>query len=245
MRVGSRTGIHAASRLALAIHLGVAGLLAGGGLLHAAEPVGAAPQSAQQQREMDFDIPAQALGSAVLVFAEQAGVQVLFDSLRLHGLHSSPLKGRYSAEEGLARLLGNAPVQYRFTGERQVTLNRVETGRDGALALAPTTISGNLEGRQSDWVYNAPRSVSVVGREQLDRNPPRHAADMLEETSGVYSAVSQQDPGLSVNIRGLQDYGRVNMSVDGMRQNYQQSGHQQRNGTLYVCLLYTSPSPRD
>ena len=234
MRVGSRTGIHAASRLALAIHLGVAGLLAGGGLLHAAEPVGAAPQSAQQQREMDFDIPAQALGSAVLVFAEQAGVQVLFDSLRLHGLHSSPLKGRYSAEEGLARLLGNAPVQYRFTGERQVTLNRVETGRDGALALAPTTISGNLEGRQSDWVYNAPRSVSVVGREQLDRNPPRHAADMLEETSGVYSAVSQQDPGLSVNIRGLQDYGRVNMSVDGMRQNYQQSGHQQRNGTLYV-----------
>ncbi len=50
----------------------------------------------------------------------------------------------------------------------------------------------------------------------------------------MYSSVSQQDPGLSVNIRGIQDYGRVNMSVDGMRQNYQQSGHQQRNGTLYV-----------
>nr|BFD44527.1 heme uptake receptor HasR [Pseudomonas sp. FFPRI_1] len=203
-------------------------------MLHAAESVGSAPQSALQQRQLDFDIPAQALGSAVLAFAEQAGVQVLFDSLRLHGLHSSSLKGRYSAEEGLARLLGNAPVQYRFTGERQVTLSRVETGREGALALTPTTISGNLEGRQSDWVYSAPRSVSVVGREQLDRNPPRHAADMLEETSGVYSAVSQQDPGLSVNIRGIQDYGRVNMSVDGMRQNYQQSGHQQRNGTLYV-----------
>jgi heme acquisition protein HasR len=83
-------------------------------------------------------------------------------------------------------------------------------------------------------VYSSPRSVSVVGREQLDRNPPRHAAEMLEEAPGVYSAVSQQDPGLSVNIRGIQDYGRVNMSVDGMRQNYQQSGHQQRNGTLYV-----------
>jgi len=83
-------------------------------------------------------------------------------------------------------------------------------------------------------VYSTPRAVSVVGREQLDRNPPRHAAEMLEEAPGVYSAVSQQDPGLSVNIRGIQDYGRVNMSVDGMRQNYQQSGHQQRNGTLYV-----------
>ena len=49
-----------------------------------------------------------------------------------------------------------------------------------------------------------------------------------------YTAVNQRDQGLSVNIRGIQDYGRVNMSIDGMRQNYQQSGHQQRNGTLYV-----------
>lgn len=234
MRVGSRTGVHAASRLALAIHLGVAGLLAGSGVLQAAEVVGAVAQGTQRQHGLDFDIPAQALGSAVLAFAEQAGVQVLFDSQRLHGLQSSSLKGRYSAEDGLARLLGSAPVTYRFTSERQVTLTRVETLQDGALALSPTTISGHLEGHPRDWTYTAPRSVSQVTREQLDRNPPRHAADMLEETSGVYSAVSQQDPGLSVNIRGIQDYGRVNMSVDGMRQNYQQSGHQQRNGTLYI-----------
>ena len=77
-------------------------------------------------------------------------------------------------------------------------------------------------------------SVAVIGREQIDRNPPRHAADMLEQSAGVYTAVSQQDPGLSVNIRGLQDYGRVNMNIDGMRQNFQQSGHQQRNGTMYI-----------
>ncbi|MBP5077801.1 TonB-dependent hemoglobin/transferrin/lactoferrin family receptor [Pseudomonas chlororaphis] len=232
MRVSSRTGVHAASRLALAIHLGAAGLLLYAGLAHAAPS--AAVAGAEQPSRLMFDIPAQALDSAVLAFAEQAGLQVLFDSQRLKGLHSSPLKGSYSVQEGLARLLGNAPVEYRFTGDSQVTLNRVAAEHQGALALATTTVSGNLEGRKSDWVYSAPRSVSVVSREQIDRNPPRHAADMLEETSGVYSAVSQQDPGLSVNIRGIQDYGRVNMSVDGMRQNYQQSGHQQRNGTLYV-----------
>ncbi|WP_430446819.1 MAG: TonB-dependent hemoglobin/transferrin/lactoferrin family receptor [Pseudomonas piscis] len=234
MRLGSRTGVHIAGRLALAIHLGVAGLLAGSGSLYAAQPLDGAGQQAERRNGLDFDIPAQALGSAVLAFAEQAGVQVLFDSQRLHGLQSSSLKGRYSAEEGLARLLGTAPVKYHFTSERQVTLSRVDTEQGGALALAPTTISGNLEARERDWTYTAPRSVSQVTREQLDRNPPRHAADMLEETSGVYSAVSQQDPGLSVNIRGIQDYGRVNMAVDGMRQNYQQSGHQQRNGTLYI-----------
>jgi len=171
------------------------------------------------------------LASAVLRSADQAGLQVLYDSQRLQGLSSTALKGSFSVHEGLGRLLGAAPVEYRFTGARQVTLTRVEQPGNAALALATTTITGQ---HKNDWVYSSPRSVSVVGREQLDRNPPRHAAEMLEEAPGVYSAVSQQDPGLSVNIRGIQDYGRVNMSVDGMRQNYQQSGHQQRNGTLYV-----------
>ena len=210
------------SRLALAIHLG----------LFAAAPVFAVqpPAGTAQPAVLTFNIPAQSLGSAVLAFADQAGLQVLFDSQRLQGLSSTALKGSFDVQEGLGRLLGAAPVEYRFTGARQVTLTRVEQ-QAGALALATTTVTGL---HKQDWVYSTPRSVSVVGREQLDRNPPRHAAEMLEEAPGVYSAVSQQDPGLSVNIRGIQDYGRVNMSVDGMRQNYQQSGHQQRNGTLYV-----------
>ncbi|MBV6662538.1 TonB-dependent hemoglobin/transferrin/lactoferrin family receptor [Pseudomonas yamanorum] len=212
------------SRLALAIHLG---LFASACQVQAAE----APAGASQPATLMFDIAAQPLGSAVLSFADQAGLQVLFDSQRLQGLSSTALKGSFSVHEGLGRLLGAAPVEYRFTGARQVTLTRVEQPGNAALALATTTITGQ---HKNDWVYSSPRSVSVVGREQLDRNPPRHAAEMLEEAPGVYSAVSQQDPGLSVNIRGIQDYGRVNMSVDGMRQNYQQSGHQQRNGTLYV-----------
>ncbi|MHA6577829.1 TonB-dependent receptor [Pseudomonas yamanorum] len=217
-------GRNTGSRLALAIHLG---LFASACQVQAAE----APAGASQPATLMFDIAAQPLGSAVLSFADQAGLQVLFDSQRLQGLSSTALKGNFSVHEGLGRLLGAAPVEYRFTGARQVTLTRVEQPANAALALATTTITGQ---HQNDWVYSSPRSVSVVGREQLDRNPPRHAAEMLEEAPGVYSAVSQQDPGLSVNIRGIQDYGRVNMSVDGMRQNYQQSGHQQRNGTLYV-----------
>ncbi|WP_421552841.1 TonB-dependent hemoglobin/transferrin/lactoferrin family receptor [Pseudomonas yamanorum] len=217
-------GRNTGSRLALAIHLG---LFASACQVQAAE----APAGASQPATLMFDIAAQPLGSAVLRFADQAGLQVLFDSQRLQGLSSTALKGSFSVHEGLGRLLGAAPVEYRFTGARQVTLTRVEQPANAALALATTTITGQ---HRNDWVYSSPRSVSVVGREQLDRNPPRHAAEMLEEAPGVYSAVSQQDPGLSVNIRGIQDYGRVNMSVDGMRQNYQQSGHQQRNGTLYV-----------
>ncbi|CQR14247.1 putative TonB dependent receptor protein [Yersinia mollaretii] len=87
---------------------------------------------------------------------------------------------------------------------------------------------------EGDWVYDEIRSVSEISREQMDNRPARHAADILEQTPGVYSSVSQQDPGLSINIRGMQDFGRVNMNIDGMRQNFMKSGHGQRNGVMYI-----------
>ncbi|WAJ40114.1 TonB-dependent hemoglobin/transferrin/lactoferrin family receptor [Pseudomonas sp. GOM7] len=201
------------------------------GLAFAAQP--AAEAASTQHQLVAFDIAAQPLDRAALAFAEQAGVQVFFDSARLQDLASTPLKGRYSLDEGLRRLLGSAPVDYRFDGAQQVTLIRRGVGAEQALQLQPTNV-------QSQWLserqetYLKPRSVAVIDREQIDRRPPRHAADMLEETSGVYTAVNQRDPGLSVNIRGVQDYGRVNMNVDGMRQNFSVNGHQQRNGVMFV-----------
>ena len=218
-----------------ALHAGFAGwvLLMGNSAYAetASVPAATPATSTQQAALISFNIPAQALGSAILAYAEQAGVQVFFDSAKLAGLQAQALQGRYSVQDGLAMLLRSMPVSYRFEGDRQVRLERLPE-QGGALELGLTNITGQ---RLDDaWVYESPRSVSVISQEQIKRNPPRHAADMLEQTSGVYTAVSQQDPGLSVNIRGVQDYGRVNMNIDGMRQNYQQSGHQQRNGTMYI-----------
>lgn len=197
----------------------------------AAEPSG---ETALAQRQVvAFDIAAQPLDRAALAFAEQAGVQVFFDSARLQGFASTALKGRYSLDEGLRRLLGTAPVDYRFDDARQVTLTRRARADEQTLQLQSTTVQGQrLSERQE--TYLQPRSVAVIDREQIDRRPPRHAADMLEETSGVYTAVNQRDPGLSVNIRGVQDYGRVNMNIDGMRQNFTVNGHQQRNGVMFI-----------
>ncbi|WZB67462.1 TonB-dependent receptor plug domain-containing protein [Achromobacter xylosoxidans] len=68
----------------------------------------------------------------------------------------------------------------------------------------------------------------------MDRVPVRHAAELIQDTPGVASAVNRQNPGLSINIRGMQDFGRVNMMIDGMRQDFVQNGHMQRNGEMYV-----------
>ncbi|HMN85295.1 MAG TPA: TonB-dependent receptor plug domain-containing protein, partial [Bauldia sp.] len=49
---------------------------------------------------------------------------------------------------------------------------------------------------------------------------------------GVTTKPVAADPAVAVNIRGLQDFGRVNVLIDGARQNFQKSGHS-ANGSFY------------
>lgn len=110
----------------------------------------------------------------------------------------------------------------------------VPSAKENDMVLDKLKVEGTSNAQEGDWVYDELHSVSEISREQMDNRPTRHAADILEQTPGVYSSVSQQDPALSVNIRGMQDYGRVNMNIDGMRQNFMKSGHGQRNGVMYI-----------
>jgi TonB-dependent heme/hemoglobin receptor len=86
-----------------------------------------------------------------------------------------------------------------------------------------------------DWVYETPASVSVLSREKIEQRAPRNASDLFRDVSGVFTAVDRQNPGLTVNIRGLQEQGRVNVMIDGARQNFQQSGHDA------VSFVYVDP----
>lgn len=74
---------------------------------------------------------------------------------------------------------------------------------------------------------------SVVTRTEIERFQPSTIADMMRNVPGVATQESQNDPGQSINIRGLQDFGRVNVLIDGARQNFQISGHN-ANGTFYL-----------
>lgn len=58
------------------------------------------------------------------------------------------------------------------------------------IVLDELKVEGTSNAHEGDWVYDELRSVSEISREQLDSRPARHAADILEQTSGVYSSVS-------------------------------------------------------
>jgi hemoglobin/transferrin/lactoferrin receptor protein len=69
-------------------------------------------------------------------------------------------------------------------------------------------------------------SVSHVDQEQLERRMSTTIGDTFFGVPGVTVQSGSQRLRSSINIRGLQDAGRVTVLVDGARQNLQITGHQ-------------------
>lgn len=82
---------------------------------------------------------------------------------------------------------------------------------------------------------DAPVSARTVLRKpQIEVEvQPDSISEILSIVPGVTTATQADSPATSVNIRGLQDFGRVNVTVDGARQNFQVSGHGS-NGSFYL-----------
>ena len=75
--------------------------------------------------------------------------------------------------------------------------------------------------------------TSVVTGAQIDRLQPGRLSEVLRDVPGVTTQESRNDPAQAINIRGLQDFGRVNVLIDGARQDFQVSGHG-ANGVFYL-----------
>lgn len=75
--------------------------------------------------------------------------------------------------------------------------------------------------------------TTAVTREEIDRILAQRVSQALRNVPGVSVQENPNSPEQAINIRGLQNFGRVNVLVDGARQNYQTSGHN-AGGTFYL-----------
>lgn len=86
----------------------------------------AAAQEQPRPRPMDtvvvFHIPAQPLASALQVYGEKAGVQVLYESSSAAGRRSAAVDGNFRPEEALLLLLNGTDLRVRYTRPDAVTL---------------------------------------------------------------------------------------------------------------------------
>jgi hemoglobin/transferrin/lactoferrin receptor protein len=103
-------------------------------------------------------------------------------------------------------------------------------GDETTIDLDAITVTATKAGER---VYDSLSPSSVIGREQVETQvQPSSTADVLRLIPSVTTQAAPGDPGIGVNVRGLQDFGRVNVLVDGARQNFQREGHSAK-GTFY------------
>jgi hemoglobin/transferrin/lactoferrin receptor protein len=121
----------------------------------------------------------------------------------------------------------------------QLQAGQGHAGANSTPAATQTSADVNLDTitvtptRTEASVVDAMAGASVITSGQIQQQQPGSIADMLQNVPGVASEVTPNDPGQSINIRGMQDFGRVNVLIDGARQDYQISGHN-ANGTFYL-----------
>lgn len=216
------------------------GLFAGTALIGMVCPVHVQPAVAQEQaaRQLNFTIAAQPLTSALTQFGQQSGLQISAPAAATRGKTTDGVSGRLPADDALSRLLAGTGLEYRHTSANTVIIvgGTVDVGDlpdDGSILLDTIVVMGSDQQPSGsgfmgtpDWVYEAPSSVSVISREAIQNSATRNARDLLDNVAGVYANRSEaQNPGIAVNIRGLQDQDRIVTMIDGARQSFQRNSH--------------------
>ena len=77
------------------------------------------PQALHSQTAMHFDLPGQALSSALIEFAVQAEISIFVPKHLVLSYQSSPVIGRFNIENALLLLLAKTPLTFAYTKESQ------------------------------------------------------------------------------------------------------------------------------
>ncbi len=192
-------------------------VIAGISLPTMAQPV-VAPAVMQQQ--IDFSIPAQNLSSALLAYADRAGVQVFFDANHFAGLASVGVNGRFTAQDALEQLLAGSGVTYQFDGnyvrlERPSTPAPVTQEKPATTGKLQTVVVSAAGFEQV--ITDAPASISVVTRADLDKRPITDFTDVIREVPGA-SITNGEGRNVDISLRGM-PAGYTLILIDGKRQN--------------------------
>jgi iron complex outermembrane receptor protein len=154
-----------------------------------------------------FDIPAQSLNQALLMFGRQSQQQLMYGTDVADNLRSRNLQGDYTADEAIRILLGDAPLQAVTTGEGTITLQpraaelhnnlgpqtmpAVQVVDKAVYDLADPynpyyVLPSATSGTKTDTpVMETPLNVQVISKQVLKDQQVINLSDALKNVSGV------------------------------------------------------------
>ncbi|QNL89790.1 TonB-dependent siderophore receptor [Pseudomonas putida] len=181
--------------------------------------------AAEQVQLHTFAQPSQPLAQALNAFSRAAGQSVVY-TLELPAVQAPALNGRFSAEQALQQLLGNAGLTWRRVDARTLTLEPVDTS--GALNLQATTVNSQMDTYSYQPPANAsimrgqgptqdiPQAINVVPAQVLRDQAPRNLDDALANVSGITQGNNFGGTSDTVMKRGFGDNRDGSIMRDGM-----------------------------
>lgn len=164
----------------------------------------------------NVNIPAGPLGRALASFASQTGTALSFDPALTSGRNAAALSGRFSASEGLQRLLEGSGLQLVAQDDgsyslakspTEDTLNITANARaqedpfgpgEGYLATRSATAT-----KTDTPIMETPQSISIVDSTQITALRPKSLNDALAYTAGVTRSEGADRTTDSFNLRGF------------------------------------------
>jgi iron complex outermembrane receptor protein len=184
-----------------------------------------------------FDIPAQSLNQALLMFGRQSQQQLMYGTEIADNLRSRNLQGDYTAEEAIRILLGDAPLQAVTTGEGAITLqpraaelhNNLGPQTMPAVQVVGKAAYDSTDPYNPDYrlpnastatktdtpIMETPISIQVIPKAVMHDQQAVQLGDALKNVSGVFQGFSFGGFSETFFIRGFD--ARNTSYIDGLR----------------------------
>jgi iron complex outermembrane receptor protein len=181
-----------------------------------------------------FNIPAQSLHSALAVFAEQSGIQFVYNAEWVKGINSTGIEQNLATDQALQKLLQGTGLTFKYSGNNTIVLEVVP--QSNANVLGAVKVTGKAEhdpndpynqdyvhtnsysGTKTDKpIMETPYSVQVVPKAVIQDQQGIQVGDAIKNVSGVSQGFTFGGYAEEFMIRGFQT--NYNNYLDGFRWN--------------------------
>jgi iron complex outermembrane recepter protein len=170
-------------------------------------------------RDIQFDIPAQPMSSALVQFAKQADLQLITASVDLGKLSSAGVAGKLATRRALEKVLEGSGLTYSLVGENTVAISTIQRARGGLPGSTTSTLAPNLDAhsdaessgiseiivtaqKRSERAQDVPIPVTALSAESLVNNNQLRLQDYYTSVPGLSVAPFSQSQQL-LSIRGI------------------------------------------
>lgn len=173
-----------------------------------------APASSDQTPVRAFAIPAGPLGAALREFERVTGVVVAVADPAINAITSPGVRGLFTPEQALRRLLAGTSATARLTSASAATVEfRVGDDSVTVSGAAPALSSPKYPAPLRD----TPQTVTIIPRDVFDAQGATSLRDVLRNTPGITLTAGEGGtaPGDNLMIRGFS--ARNDVFIDGAR----------------------------